>query len=656
MVRVFPAPYLRERSQREIAHPDLSEQTHRFLADRRESSDDLWPALHAVLRPGQDHPWPPDAQADQHFLALLDLADALRRFDPKPADELLSGLLGDEEARLVPVTRPDGRREFVPVPNPEGSAAGKRGVSVMARLGAGSDTPLDPPEVLDVEFLADGLLTDQTRPRAEALGIRPFTVDAVLDRLNIPDDALTTDHDRERLVRFLWDLLTRERRSDFSTASSSGNALSFAAHQWFWLQPGRARQDDNARQRQRRERNLAGVPLPARDGTWRPAGRLAFGADWADWVEAHLSYADGARRAAALRRLDRLAPRRWLRCWLLQRPCSHSCRRRRSRTSSVTRRDEDTDEMDSSAEPTEPLGEVDETEGTEASDARREPLEQFAFLLRLGCWEVPPVEGHESGRAVSGRTWPWPELRESLAPEEADAEWNFDVWQWSGTGHCNITVTEDARLLWRPERGDHQTRVDMAAALADGAPVYTSLTQASALCPSCTTDQGNRHRGTYRTRDGERRPSTLALQLRRQRWLPTTRAGVPVDGHSSDEAWADLRGLDTHAMRTSPLQHLPLVDVTGWSTPLRTLCDLHSLDDADPARLLALHDDLRIGARAWRGRPDHRHSAPILRRSAPANLRVPRTTAVSRPGPCPLRGPVRAGVAPGPPSSQRLPS
>jgi hypothetical protein len=588
LVRVFPITYLRERSQREIAHPDLSEQAHRFLADRRESSDDLWPALHAALRPGQDHhPWPTDAQADQHFLALLDLAEALRRFDPKPAEELLGDLLGDEEARLVPVTRPDGRRLFVPVPNPEGSAAGKRGVSVMARLGAGSETPLDPPEVLDVEFLAEGLLTDQTRPRAESLGIRPFTVDAVLDRLNIPDDSPTTDHNRERLVRFLWDLLTRERRSDFSTASSSGNALSFAAHQWFWLQPGRARQDDNARQRQRRERNLAGVPLPARDGTWRPAGTLAFGADWADWVEAHLSYADGARRATALRRLDRLAPSD---ASLLAPPRTVLAL---LSTTSIPdalggETDEDTDGMDSSMKPTEPLDYVDEAEGAEASDARREPLEQLSFLLRLGCWEVPPVEGHESGRAASGRMWPWPELRESLAPEEADAEWNFDVWQWNGTGHRNITVTEDARLLWRPDRGDHQTRVDMAAALADGAPVYTSLTRASALCPSC-----NRHKSTFRTRDGERRPSTLALQLRRQRWLPTRRAGVPTDGHSSDEAWADLRGLDTHAMRTSPLQHLPLVDVTGWPTSLRTLCELHSLDDADPARLLALHEELR---------------------------------------------------------------
>lgn len=342
------------------------------------------------------------------------------------------------------------------------------------------------------------------------------------------------------------------------------------------------------------------MPLPARDGTWRPAGTLAFGADWADWVEANLSYADGARRASALRRLDRLAPSD---ASLLAPPeAVLSLLPTTSIPHGLAGQADEADEagggVGSPAEPTATLDEFDETEGTEASDARRQPLEQFSFLLRLGCWEVPPVEGHEGGRAVSGLMWPWQELREELAPEEAQTEWNFDVWQWGGTGHRNITVAEDARLLWPPGRGDHQTRTDMAASLAEGASLYATLTEASALCPRCTTPAGNYHSKLYRTRDGERRPSTLALQLRRQPWLPTTRAGIPTDGHNSDEAWADPRGLDSHAMRTSPLQHLPLVNVTGWPPSLRTLSDLHSLDDADPARLLALHKELRTALEA----------------------------------------------------------
>lgn len=584
LLRVFPVAYLRERSQREIPHADLSQRVYRFLADRRDNTDELWPAISAILRPGNGHPWPGDERADKHFLALLDLADALTRFDPKPADELLRGLLGDDAARLVPVARPEGGREFVPLPNPEGWVSGARGASVMARLGATTIQPLDPPEILDVDFLADGLLTEQTRARAEALGIRPFTVDAVLDRLTIPEEALRDDRDRQRLVRFLWDLLTRERRSDFSTASSSGYALSFASQQWFWLQPGRARQDENTRQRQRRERNLAGLPLPARDGTWRPSGQLSFGADWADWVETSLPHADGARRAASMRRLERLAPDDGS---LLASPATVLAY---LPTSSIRQRPTDERSMDDADEGEASSGMANLVEPDEA---KLVPLEQFAFLLRLGCWEILPVEGHESGRAEADRMWPWPELRDDLDPDEVKQEWNFDGWQWGGTGHRNITVTEDVRLLWPLEHGDHETRLAMAESLADGASLYASLTEASAVCPRCSTPAGNRHSTLYRTHDGERQPSTLALQLRRQRWLPTTRAGVPVEAHTAIEVWADPRGLDTHAMRTSPLQHLPLVDVTGWPPPLRALCGVQSLDEADPARLLNLSDSLR---------------------------------------------------------------
>lgn len=582
LVRVFPVGYVRRRAQREIAHPELSEHVHQFLAQRHGDPANLWPALGAVLRPGSDNPWPADEQADQRFLAVLDLADALRRLAPKPADELLGRLLGDNAARLVPVTRPDGLREFVPLPNPEASTSGSRGVSVMARLGATTDQPLDPPEVLDVEFLADGLLTEQTRARAEAFGIRPFTVDAVLDRLNISADAQAGEHDRARLVRFLWDLLTRERRSDFSTAACSTHALSFASQQWFWLQPGRARQDETARLRQRRERNLAALPLPARDGTWRPAGTLAFGADWADWVGTNLPYADAVRRADAMRRLERLAPDAGS---LLASPEEVL---RLLPASSIPDAVGPTDEADDE-QPSAEIGEPGKPE-----TAKRVPLEQLAFLLRLGCWEVPPLIGHESGRPEADRVWPWPDIREALAPLESGQDWNFESWNWSGAGHRNITVTEDVRLLWPLEREDHEGRLAMASALATGFALYASLTQASALCPGCTTEQGNRHRTTYRTHDGTRQPSTLALQLRRQAWLPATQAGLPVRGHSAAEAWADTRGLDSHAMRTSPLQHLPLIDVRGWPSAMRALCDVQTLDDAEPARLLALHNSLRV--------------------------------------------------------------
>ncbi len=605
LIATFPVAYLRERCTREIAHPGLSDEVHRFLDQRRDESDDLWDALHVILRPGDSSPWPTDAGADAHLLSLLDLIDALKRRVPSRDNNLIVNLIGDDEARLIPVTRPDGQRSLVAVPDPDSSKPGARRVAVMARLGDTNIRPLDPPQMLDVEFVADGLLTEQARARAEVLGIRPFTVDAVLDRLT-PSVSRRDDQDRAHMFQFLWDLLTRERRSDFSTLASSERALTYANYRWFWLVPGRARGDDSQQQRQRRERNLAHVHLPAADGTWRPATDLTFGADWADWVEANISYADAGRRAAGMRQLSRLAPGPGA---LLAAPevvlqylplASLD-----DVTDDFTSEDDDTeegppyvDEDDSDAtDVTQRSQDVDvaadSIDGKAEIKAGRAALEQLAFLLRLGCWEILPIEGHQTGRPTPDTTWPWPEVREALARGDDPQEWNFDVWQWNGIGHRKITVAEDARFKWPLERTNHDSRHQMSKAVADGAELYASLAEASAFCPGCTTPAGNYHSKRYRTNAGERRPSTLTLQLHRQAWLPTTIAGAPVDGHSADDAWADLRGLDSHMMRTSPLQHLPLVDASDWSPALRLLCGLQTLDDAAPARLLSLHVGLR---------------------------------------------------------------
>ena len=452
--------------------------------------------------------------------------------------------------------------------------------------------------MLDVEFVADGLLTEQARARAEVLGIRPFTVDAVLDRLS-SSGSRRDEWDRAHLLQFLWDLLTRERRSDFSTLASSERALTYANYRWFWLVPGRARGDDSQQQRQRRERNLAHVHLPAADGTWRPATDLTFGADWADWVEANISYADASRRAAGMRQLSRLAPGAGA---LLAAPevvlQYLPVASLEDVTDDFPSEDDDTEEgppyVDEddfdAADVTQRSQDIDVAadamEGTAEPKAGRAALEQFAFLLRLGCREISRSKGTRQVAPLRTRRGPGRQIREALTRGDDPQEWNFDVWQWSGSGHRKITVAEDARFKWALESTNHDSRYQMSKAVADGAELYASLAEASAFCPGCTTPAGNYHSKRYRTNAGERRPSTLALQLHRQAWLPTTSAGAPVDGHSADDAWADLRGLDVHMMRTSPLQHLPLVDASEWSPALRLLCGLQTLDDAAPERLL----------------------------------------------------------------------
>lgn len=571
LVATFPMDYLRSRSGSEIAHPSLGAAVFQFLDERREGADDLWDALHSILRPGAQAVWPSDAGADARFLALLDLLDAAKRADAFRGSKLIDELLGDDEARLIPVTRPDGQRALVPVPDPKGSRAGARRVSVMARLGEPSKRPLTPPRSLDVEFLPDGLLDDQDRARAEALGVRPFTVDAVMDRLTTAGDQ-PAPQDNEATLRFLWDLLARERRSDFSTSASGDRALSYANYRWFWLVPGRARADDNQQQRQRRERSLAYVHVPAADGSWRPASELAFGADWAEWIESNLPYADAERRSAAMRRLAALAPDDGCLVAAPDVVLQHLS------VSTIEAADDDS---------------VSEGEDEQGERADRMALEQFAFLLRLGCWETLPLEGHQTGRADTDKTWPWPDVRDELARDDDPHDWNFEFWNWQGSGHQRITVSEDARFRWPLVRADHDLRLAMSLAVADGTGLYASLAEAAAFCPGCVTPAGNQHSKWYHTHAGAERPSTLSMQLRRLQWLPTTVAGVPVDGHSADHAWADTRGLDIHTLRTSPLQHLPLVDASDWTPSLRQLCGLETLDEASPERLVALHNQLR---------------------------------------------------------------
>lgn len=603
LLATFPVDYLRTRTSREIAHPDLAVEVHRFLEERREDSETLWEALHELLRPGTSSPWPSDAVADGHFLSLLDLLDAVKRMDPLRGGQLIGNLTGDDGACLIPVTRPDGHRALVPVPDPDGSKPGARGIAVMARLGEASRRPLTPPRSLDVEFVADGLLDEQTRARSEILGVRPFTVDAVLDRLTTAGGRLD-ERDRTELLRFLWDLLVRERRSDFSTLGSSERALSYANYRWFWLVPGRARADVSQQQRQRRERSLAHVHLPAADGTWRPATHLTFGADWADWVETNLPYADAARRSAAMRRLAELAPGSGS---LLAAPdlvLQYLPLTSLDNVSQEFDREEGSEEEDAEAAEDEPGDDGDRglTSAEADTPTERGALEQFGFLLRLGCWEILPVEGHQTGRADPDKSWPWPEVRDELTRDTDPQEWNFESWNWGGDGHQKITVAEDARFRWPLERADHDVRQLMSRAVADGASLYAELAESSAFCPGCRTTAGNHHKNRFHTFPGEGRPSTLALQLNRQAWLPTTVGGVPADGYPADDAWADIRGLDVHTMRTSPLQHLPLVDASGWAPALRQLCGLETLDEASPVRLLSLHSALRT---MLEGSPEH---------------------------------------------------
>lgn len=565
----FDAAYVHRNTGLRLPDPQLTSAGLRFVAGRQPDEGSTWERLGQLLRPGAAGPWEV-GQEPSRFLALLDLLAYLDVTDRTRTDSLLQGLRGDTDSCVIPVVVGDGTLRMLSVPDPARSQAGQLSTLVMARVRSSSAGDLAPPRSLGVAFLPNGLLTDETQvDRARPLGVRPFTVDNVLDRLN----SLPPDHDPGEVLSFLWRLLVRERRSEYGTAASSRLALSsFAPGAMFWCQPGRGDGSENDSSRQRRERLLAQVTLPARDGTWLPAETLAMGADWAAWLRETSGHPDRVveQRATAYELLEAVSPP--AQCLL--------------------------------AGPEKVLpylvhelaaGDPVDQDTTNSSDPAAEPLvpsrEQLAFLLRLGVWETLPVRAYEQRVAEQGAAPPWQALRDELAPELIDALWTF-----AGKEHSKHQISEDFALAWdvsRPQ--DEVQQRAIAELIAQASALWHRLRGAAAFCLACS-DSGGSHRVRYRTEaEDERRPSTLLLQLRSSAWVPAQRQGLPLGPVSPRTAWWADKVPTGSGLVTSPLRHLtvPVQDLV-LPVALRSLVGLQDLESADGTRLEELLLSLRV--------------------------------------------------------------
>lgn len=369
----FSAEYVRERTNLGLPDGGLEPVALGLIDQRRAQPVDMWETVGRLCRPGESPPW--EETADGRFLSLIELFAALDGRDHEKTEALLSGLRGKQETRLVPTVGTDSPRVLLPIPNPDEGASGRRSQLVMARIrSSDGQHQLVPPPALKVAFLPDGLLSGEAElARVRPLGIRAFTVANILDRLRKIELA---DHlDREALVRFLWQLLGRQQR-----------ATDFDPSEGFWCKPGHSR-DETSRQAQQRERNLTEVPLPCRDGSWRPAGRIAFGDDWADWLEERAAGQPTTatrHRIAAYRAMELLSPGPE---HLLASP----------------------GEMENLLDA---HGISEETSATSAGSVREESDEEepsarvHKFLLRLGVWEIPRSRRTWTGAHRTGRTFP----------------------------------------------------------------------------------------------------------------------------------------------------------------------------------------------------------------------------------------------------------
>ena len=572
IARTFPAGYIAARVGLGLPIAALSVAALRLVTSRYPRGTlEFWEALAKLARPGDVPIWPTENEMKSGFLALLDLLPALETEDRTKATAWMNALEGDDDARLLPTVGECGALAFLPIPAPGDGAPGRRSRLVMARIRETAGEPLVPPAVLDVAFLPDRLLSDEgSVERAKPLGVRPFTVDNVLDRFNGALGAVDGHHS---LLRFTWQFLHREQSSPFGTKRCAERALRFAPETWFWCQPGRSRIDDNERLKQQRERYLAQVAVPCRDGTWRPAGTVAFGADWAEWLEKRANAATSAhaQRLSAYRALETLAPGPWA---LLAAP----------------------ETVIALLPPLAEQPDDDSEHGAEHKTGRLD-AERHAFLLRLGVWEVPPIEAYESRDPRERDRFPWggSHVATQAGLIEASA---FGLEDWLGTRHNNTYLAEDYRFAWPLEDMARRDARLLANALQNGAALYTARCKAVVFCPQCK-DAGSWHKSPrYNDSSGDY-PSILALELRQDRWALGTLDGEMLEAQAPSSLWWHRQPPTGAGLRSSPYRLLPLCSpATGMTEALRALGGVSTMEDASAERIRGLLSELRANHEA----------------------------------------------------------
>ena len=560
----FPPSYVHARIGRE--YPKTTDPAGlTFLAQRNSTARKAGGegldggTLLELLHPGSDVLW--GENADGGFRALLEVLDVTKR-DPDVAS-VLEGLRTDTNAMVVPVVgesstrrlRAPGQRQ-TDTEADGGDALG----AILARVSASGEVPLTPPRSLGLDFVADGLLdAERLAGLGAKLGIRPYQTEVIIDALAArPDEP----GDAGDILRFVWRLLLGER-GRYSLVNVLRSATTFDPGRWFWSKADGNRLDAD-REELRRARALANLLIPAADGSWRPATALAFGDEWADWLDLGADRLGSVAtvRAAAYRDLETIAPGPES---LVAGPSVLA--------TELQLLDEDIGWAESEMAPELP------TDATE-----RHVFLLHALLLRLGVWEAPPIRGYVNYRYPRpDQEPPWadrPEWRKLKRAHES-AETDF-----ARFGHKKVYVAEDFALAWPANASETYVR-----ALSRGASAYRAYRRAELFCPTCSSG-GHSHSKRYSS-DGETRlGSLLQWQLSHEPWVPTKAWGSSPRATLPSDAWFEDDLPDDAHMQQSWLRFLPIA--TAALTPdLANLAGVRRMKDADAPRIERLLQTLR---------------------------------------------------------------
>ena len=552
----FPPEYVRHRLG--LAYPDATtdQPTLSYLARRIENAADENPGgigpgrLRDLLTPGLMHIWP-DGETDAGFAALVRLLQRIHALRATDTSSVLASLAGEPAATFIPVVAGEGSTRMLR--GPASGARRDRAVAgegpIMARIRATDGAELAPPPALGLDFVPDGVLDQSALDTVGMiLGIRSLTTTGVLDAIQ---GASWTADSGVPVLRFTWRLLLRERDSSFGVSDALSEAqTNFEPGHWYWARRGRGR-SANELADQRRERGLSRVLVPARDGSWREAGRVVFGADWAEWLDAFAAHSSvAAMRSDAYRDLDATG-----------RPPSDYVASPSTLAAMLP-----FDAAAASAGATDSPIELD--------DASAHLAHLHAFLLRLGVWEVPPLG------EISDWTDRAPEQHDPWASEPARADHRAllagEAIAFNAYGHQRIHVAEDYRLQWPRESSPAYVR-----SLARGARLYASCGWIALYCPGCKS-----HGTRYPNNETGRQPSFLLHQLRTEPWVPVTVGGQPAAPVSARDAWFEPNPPDATRIAQSPRRFLALA-TPDVSKPLADLAEIASITDANRERVIS---------------------------------------------------------------------
>ena len=272
---------------------------------------------------------------------------------------------------------------------------------------------------------------------------------------------------------------------------------------------------------------MARVLLLAQDGSWQPAGSLAFSAEWAAAIELALPPSlSRDRRSEAYAALDAVSPGPET---LIASP---SCFSSDSVTSQF---------------------------GLIPRAANRSTKLHGSTLSSSGSGygKRCPVEAFNDAGQTNRDPFPWASDPLSDEREEwiARQGWMFGE-HWSGGEHRNVWVAQDFRFRWSLGDAAAAKPVLTSRLLGLATGLYEHLQYLTVFCPRCTSERGG-HTARRSSDRSNGYPSLLSVELRTAGWVPAMYDGSPLDSPAAPSSvwWAPSIPSGA-ALTQSPLRFL----------------------------------------------------------------------------------------------------